>query len=205
MGAGYNQALFTLGLLGYWLFTGEDYLVQQGILAQDLPSEMSSGGSLISDEDVRSISCGNVLVKWTSSNPDHRTEGTHLLNVFLSTSTNASHASNNKMLYVPRAYRMGQRVNPTDLELFLDLRGRSVIGSIRLNMSYPNCLMHLMQVNSDGSMVRVSTVAVPRPDNFAGNDYVLTVYYDAELNRLYAKHTDTAGRLIGAKDLGYVR
>lgn len=77
------QRLYTVGLLGYWLFTGKDYYAEHDIYASMLPAYVSRRTYVIRNEDVGAVPCGNALVKWTFVDPNRRAAGTGALFEYL--------------------------------------------------------------------------------------------------------------------------
>ena len=70
-----QQALFSLGLLGYLLYTGEDYYEKHGMSVLDLASLPTDRTTVIRTEDVLTIPYGKALVLLTSVVPDRRSAG----------------------------------------------------------------------------------------------------------------------------------
>lgn len=196
-----SRSLFTLGLLGYWLFTGRDYLQERGISSFDLASYLQGRSSLIDYESVVDTPCASTLMFWTSTDPAKRNQGTIELHDVVDLQQAGSEPE--RVVYVNLAHDPGSTapLNATEL---MSLSGDSVVKSVSLRMADPDCVLSVMDVVRGGTANLVKTITVRKPDGYIGTDYVLTVYYDAERHSLYAKCDDPQGRLLSAEDLGVV-
>lgn len=94
------QKLYTIGLLAYWLYTGQDYYAHSDIDAMSLPSDMTH---IIGSADVDFIDFGDALVHWTSIDATARTVGNDLFCRYLASSipstVDISYVCNDTVVY----------------------------------------------------------------------------------------------------------
>ena len=72
---GREQAMFMLGMLSYFMYTGTDYYSQKGMSVLEAASESSGFASVIGTEDVSRIPFGKALVQLTAAAPEQRAAG----------------------------------------------------------------------------------------------------------------------------------
>lgn len=196
-----SRSLFTLGLLGYWLFTGRDYLQERGISSFDLAPYLQGRTSLIEHESVIDTPCALTLVLWTSTNPAKRNQGTIELHDVIGLQQLDSEPE--RVVYASQLQGPDSTaaLNVTE---FMNVSGDSDIKSLNLRMADPDCVLSVMEVVGGNVTGLVKSITVRKPEGYVGTDYVLTVYYDSERKSLYARCSDPQGRLLSAEDLGVV-
>lgn len=196
-----SRSLFTLGLLGYWLFTGRDYLQEHGISSFDLAPYLQGRTSLIEHESVIDTPCALTLVLWTSTNPAKRNQGTIELHDVVDLQQAGSEPE--RVVYASQLQGPDSTaaLNVTE---FMNVSGDSDIKSLNLRMADPDCVLSVMEVVGGNVTGLVKSITVRKPEGYVGTDYVLTVYYDSERKSLYARCSDPQGRLLSAEDLGVV-
>lgn len=196
-----SRSLFTLGLLGYWLFTGRDYLQERGISSFDLASYLQGRSSLIDYESVIDTPCASTLMFWTSTDPAKRNQGTIELHDVIGLQQLDSEPE--RVVYASQLQGPDSTaaLNVTE---FMNVSGDSDIKSLNLRMADPDCVLSVMEVVGGNVTGLVKSITVRKPEGYVGTDYVLTVYYDSERKSLYARCSDPQGRLLSAEDLGVV-
>lgn len=196
-----SRSLFTLGLLGYWLFTGRDYLQERGISSFDLAPYLQGRTSLIEHESVIDTPCASTLMFWTSTDPAKRNQGTIELHDVVDLQQAGSEPE--RVVYASQLQGPDSTaaLNVTE---FMNVSGDSDIKSLNLRMADPDCVLSVMEVVGGNVTGLVKSITVRKPEGYVGTDYVLTVYYDSERKSLYARCSDPQGRLLSAEDLGVV-
>ena len=109
-----------------------------------------------------------------------------------------------KVIYIPKSFQTGRQQDSRELVSFLDVRGGSALESITLKMSYPDFVFTVVQYGADGRSTNLGTVKIPKPLGFGGSEYTLTLMFDAEYHKLYARLDDPAGHPLGGRDLGSI-
>ena len=159
----------------------------------------SHGVTNLNEGDVISAADGSYRVKASRAIPYR--PGTHSYKIEV---TRVEAIAPGKVLYVPKAFYTGRQDDFSELVRFLDLRGESVIESIRLKMSYPDFIFTVVRQNADGSTTNLGTATVPKPQGYGGTEYVLTLLYDQPNHALYARSEDLDGHMLDGRNLGSI-